>query len=154
MSSVVMSTQLNLSVLPQEVQLKVMSFLKDKRDIQALACTCKALNAVADDFQVWKPLVEAKFGKLFAEVKEPKKSWKQLYSDLETSTKTRTENISKVLQTHVKKVETDDIQYRTSKAAAALFGLAAPSQSTHYVPNGQTAFWGNRKVTVYKTSMQ
>jgi hypothetical protein len=64
--------------------------------------------------------------------KQPNKSWKQTYEELEASRKARTENISKVLQTHVKKTETDDIQYRTSRAAAALFGFAMPTSSSNW----------------------
>ena len=62
------------------------------------------------------------------------------------------DNITKVVQTQVKKTTTDDVQYRTARATSALLGFAKPNLSTHYYPSGQIGYLGNRKIAVFKNT--
>jgi hypothetical protein len=145
-------------IIPDEVALQILSFL-DKRDLQSVACTCRKLEDLSKDFQIWKPRTEIEFGKFIAEgAKTPKISWKQTYEELEKSRKTRMESAAKVLQTHVKKTTTDDFQYRTTCAASRLFGLPMTNPRTHYYPTGQTGYFRDSttldaiKINVYKST--
>lgn len=137
-------------IIPVEVNLQILSFL-GKRDLQAIACTCKIFENLSKDFQIWKPKTEIEFGELVAKgAKQPHKSWKQTYEELKVSKTTREESTEQIIQTQIKKTTTNDLQFRTNSAASALFGFATPNLSTHYSPTGQIGSLGNRKITVYK----
>ncbi|CAF23522.1 F-box-like domain-containing protein [Candidatus Protochlamydia amoebophila] len=61
-------------IIPVEVNLQILSFL-GKRDLQAIACTCKIFENLSKDFQIWKPKTEIEFGELVAKgAKQPHKS--------------------------------------------------------------------------------
>lgn len=138
--------------IPDEIDLHIFSFLEE-RDLQAIACTCRKFEALSKDFQIWKPKTEAEFGTLVANgAKQLNKSWKKTYEELDASRETRIQNTAKILQTQIKKTTQDDIQYRSAKAASALFGFAMPNSSIHYYPTGQTGSLGNRKITVFKST--
>ncbi len=152
-----MSTTSNSSVLdkmPEEISLHILSFL-DSKSLQAIACTNLQFKRLAEDHQLWRPKTLDEFGTIVAlGAKQFDKSWKQTYENLASSRSMRTQNTKNILQSHAKKVTTDDVQYRTAMAASALFGFAAPELSTHYYPTGQTGSLGSRKITVYKSSQQ
>ena len=139
--------------VPRELQLNIFSFLNED-DLKAAACVCKAFESLSKDFQIWKLKTEARFGKLIAnDARMTCSDWKETYNKLESSQKEQTSNISKVLQTHTKKVQDDNLRQRTQRAAA-LLGFPIQNPDTHYYPTGQVGHLGNFKVTVSKSTNQ
>lgn len=139
----------------EKVDLHILSFL-NSISLKVVACVNRRFNRLSEitkDSQIWKPRTEIEFGKIIAEgAKQPNKSWEQTYDELSASKKARAENVEKVIQAHGKKITTDDLQYRTSRAASAAFGFLKPNPDTHHYPTGQTGSLGDRKIIVFKST--
>lgn len=137
--------------LNDDALFSVCSFL-DADSLKQAAAASKTLNAVSAEDAIWKPLAEKRFSFLAQGAKQPGKSWKETYRQLEGESKLRRARAHAALSAHAAKILGDDARYRTERAAAAMFGIPAPTIATHYIPTGQTGFWRGRKITVFHTS--
>lgn len=148
-----MTVQPPILKLSSDTLFSVCSFL-DADSLKQAAAVSKAVNAVSSEDAIWKPLAEKRFGFLAQGTKQPGKSWKETYRQLEGESRLRQARARAALSAHATKIIGDDARYRTERAAAAMFGIPAPLNSTHYIPTGQTGFWQGRKITVFQTSRQ
>lgn len=148
-----MTVQPPFSKLCEDTLFSVCAFL-DADSLKQAAVVSRAVKAVSAQDAIWKPLAEKKFGLLAEGAKQPDKSWKETYRQLEAGSRIRQARARAAASSHALKVRSDNVRYRTELAAASLFGLPAPTLSTHFIPTGQTGFWEGRKITVFRTTRE
>ncbi len=148
-----MTVQPPFSKLSEDALFSVCAFL-DADSLNQCALVSRAVKAVSADDAIWKPLAEKKFGFLAEGAKQPGKSWKKTYLQLEAGIEILQARARAAASSHALRVRSDNVRYRTQLAAASLFGLPAPALSTHFIPTGQTGFWEGRKITVFHTTRE
>lgn len=139
---------LSITRLPDEIQLHILSFL-DKKDLAAVAVTCKTYRIHSGDFQIWLPKTEKDFGLFLTHgAKQQNKSWKKVYEELQRSREDRADKMSSILRAHILKIQKDELFFRGSLAISRAFGLTPPRMETHFYPTQHT-YVNGRKITSF-----